>query len=1123
MTKPLLLKTLLAVILMAASLTAVAAGNTPHDNPRQQWAATSRFDRITAQQPRHLQQCMKRDGWSTPAALPPAALPATPQRAPEAAAEMQDFDDFGWLQTPGGSYWYYTMQLHTETLSTAGFEDKTITGFEATVYDERCQPVGRVAADLPLLEGETRIVAVDLAAQLTKSFFNSDSNYELMVMVNANTARYINNVRTYVYSITPQEGKSEALWQTDGMMVHAQNASEGSYESFYLIFDQDGYANTDGSFTPASADAAEDAVRGQRFTILKKAGYSKNPVEIGHFDLPDSESSYNDGLPILVKAHGDSLYLAVTGYEKPYFANPDDYEDWTVTPDNHFFLRTYSMPLTGYSQTLKQGSTTRIPVELSTDSDVPFVLYGTGMLDYMNDFRFDGEGRPSFIVVSEAYQLSTDSHADTFREYAADGSLQATVFENAESVLDLSDVNGCPVQKCFITSNIYGEYLFHFVNMDNFATALELPATYLDNSLTTTLDRVDLGLGRYQYVVNLAQAEENEAGRLCEVMHWINADGTLDRKVLLDLGDNVAIAYPNVTAPVLNPYFINTDDACEYMFIVYRYTGESSKSRAELLVLNEQGQQVLNIKPEADSSESLSRVWTGNQLTDPVIVMVYTTPDDQQRAEVYNLPLTRFEAGGTGTPDDPYLISTAGDLQQVTREPAASYRVDCPIDAARLTLNAGSTVFTGSFDGNNQTISNLRIAGEHCSLLGTLTGTEPAGEGAEVEPMVRNLVLVNPVIEPQGYASAGLLASSASQHVYIDQVHVYGLKAQADNKQFTGAFGSLVGDMSVYSHLTRCSVNEAQINLPDASPAGGLVSSLRTSSSVKGSLFSGSLTALEKVGGISGECYESSNSTECGVQQCHVQADLTASHTLGGVVGADNHTNISNNYVEGSLTATGGDSWNGACVGGVIGSLSWKQGEGKSVKGNVVNLETISYDPNLERPNWASAVSFETAHRIVGMTDYNDTETEPDGWLSDNYAVSPLQPLFEAEVYAGHEGAEGATLAASELTQAFCQRIGFAYGQTADAPWLDGSETLRLYFEDQTTGISEAPQATPGQSLTLSGQRISCPQGTIRLYNAAGQLVATGRESLSTSQLPAGVYVAACAGHTLKVVVRSRR
>ena len=189
----------------------------------------------------------------------------------------------------------------------------------------------------------------------------------------------------------------------------------------------------------------------------------------------------------------------------------------------------------------------------------------------------------------------------------------------------------------------------------------------------------------------------------------------------------------------------------------------------------------------------------------------------------------------------------------------------------------------------------------------------------------------------------------------------------------------------------------------------------------------------------------------------------------------------------------------------------------------MVNLETISYDPNLERPNWASAVSFETAHRIVGMTDYNDTETEPDGWLSDNYAVSPLQPLFEAEVYAGHEGAEGATLAASELTQAFCQRIGFAYGQTADAPWLDGSETLRLYFEDQTTGITEAPQATPGQSLTLSGQRISCPQGIIRLYNAAGQLVATGRESLSTSQLPAGVYVAACAGHTLKVVVRSRR
>ena len=84
-------------------------------------------------------------------------------------------------------------------------------------------------------------------------------------------------------------------------------------------------------------------------------------------------------------------------------------------------------------------------------------------------------------------------------------------------------------------------------------------------------------------------------------------------------------------------------------------------------------------------------------------------------------------AGGSGTKEDPYQIETLEQLQAMANDMAASYVLTADIDAGSVeewtpigTLvaidEAGETpdpayAFTGTFDGNGHTISNLNVVG----------------------------------------------------------------------------------------------------------------------------------------------------------------------------------------------------------------------------------------------------------------------------------------------------------------------------------------------------------------------------------------------------------------------------
>lgn len=959
---------------------------------------------------------------------------------------------FGWLSRPDGVEWYYAAEIYRtelpQTNPEASYTDVTISGFKLSVYDENYQLVGTVNAKLELKDNETRIGAIDFGDVLSKNFFNNDSNYEVMVLVNANTSKYINNTYTYVFSLKKNsnaDGDAPVIVMP-GMQVAAIDASTDSWtEKMLMVFDVDGYVNPNKSFVVASADHDAAAVRTQRFTIYSKAGYGSEPKSLGYFDLPEDKASYSDGLPVILGVNDGTLHVASASYEKPFFS---DASNWELSENNSFVLTRYEMPINGTGN-LKQVGTTTIPMTDAVTEDAPFSLYGVGQLDYMDDMQFDAEGNPTFVITKEKWIVSTDSHADSYYVYNSSGELLNTIFEDADNVLPMSDVKGFARQNCFITTDNAGNYIYNFVNMDTYDHVLTMPAVVDGNTVTTQMDRVADAEYGYKYVAATANAENDDQGRACEAIYWIAPDGRHIDTHHIYLDTNVATAVANLSAEAVSRFLVNTDDNYEYMYLVKRYTGESSKTKTELYVVNENSEPIFTYLPE-DANVDIYTVWTFNLDCKPTIAVVLRDANDALSIELFSLPLNKFQLGGSGTAESPYLISTLGDLMQISNAPDAHFRIANDIDAENVTMPQCKGTFTGSIDGGNHVVSNLSVSST--GLLGSIVGVTPADENTPSSTVIKDLILYNPTITlDSNKSTSGLLAGSVSQYASISNVHVYGLNVE--DSDFDSAFGAIVGELTTYASASQVSVNDSYINLPQGVTVGGIAARLRTAASIDASAFNGSIIADNEVGGIVGNTFDMNHANA--VTNCHVNADITAQHTLGGIIGSDDHSLVANNLAHGTLKALGSKGIYGPCIGGIIGSLAYLAGSGDNINGNIAAQQNISFTMPEPTPG-VELYASETAHRIVGETDYNAYGEGQDGYLRNNYASETLPVINDAEIYAGSEGVEGATVTTEELNASFLQGLGFAFGCNTASPWDEASAatTPKLYYEEQPKAIT---------------------------------------------------------------------
>lgn len=218
---------------------------------------------------------------------------------------------------------------------------------------------------------------------------------------------------------------------------------------------------------------------------------------------------------------------------------------------------------------------------------------------------------------------------------------------------------------------------------------------------------------------------------------------------------------------------------------------------------------------------------------------------------------------GTGTEEDPYLISTVEDLNFVTGDPTAHYQQTNDIDFGGELFSGialtSSPAFQGTYDGKNYKIENLKISSKstYIGLFGLCKNAE-----------IKNIRLINPQIEYTGASSGPMIG---------------GIAASATN-----------------STITNCSVT-GDGYIKNLSTGGGIVGKL-ASGTVSNCHVTIPLSGNSTTGGIVGFC--SGTST---IENCYATSDLTTRNItgseVGGIVGSFNGINlkISKCYSTGNL------------------------------------------------------------------------------------------------------------------------------------------------------------------------------------------------------------------------------
>jgi len=249
-------------------------------------------------------------------------------------------------------------------------------------------------------------------------------------------------------------------------------------------------------------------------------------------------------------------------------------------------------------------------------------------------------------------------------------------------------------------------------------------------------------------------------------------------------------------------------------------------------------------------------------------------------------PIPAYSPVGSGTMANPYKIATVNNLYWLSQNSSAwsSYFIQtADIDATELASNNGflpignmSVPFRGFYDGQNHTISNLKINRSTVDYIGLFGYTNRS--------KISNLGLINVNISGKNNVGS-LIGYQYSLSDTIKNCYSSGIVTGVSNS------GGLIGcsnGLFANKCFAQCTVS-----------------------------------AYEKVGGFIGNSiYNQANNTN--ISECFATGSVSGSLYLGGFIGmSNNNTRITNCYATGSVTGNGSC---GGCVGGFTGSDGEKGG-----------------------------------------------------------------------------------------------------------------------------------------------------------------------------------------------------
>jgi hypothetical protein len=265
-------------------------------------------------------------------------------------------------------------------------------------------------------------------------------------------------------------------------------------------------------------------------------------------------------------------------------------------------------------------------------------------------------------------------------------------------------------------------------------------------------------------------------------------------------------------------------------------------------------------------------------------------------------------------PDGYTGIYNLSDLQNISKNLSGKYFLACDIDATGEDFTP-ITGFTGVFDGNGHTISNLTIntTSNNAGLFATVSGGT-----------VKNLTIENGEIKTTG-AYAGAIAGYVSGSATISDCHVVNTTVQSGTYGAGGLVGGMNAGYGKTAYVTLCSVKESAITSTTYG-AGGIVGCVLQDGTVaiSESFCNGDTTVIAKTG------------------------------AAGGLVGyAKGATTVENCYNLASVTAKSADSTYFGAAGGIIG---WAYNSGCSVK-NTYNRGTVTCASSSTIATYAGGIS----------------------------------------------------------------------------------------------------------------------------------------------------------------------
>ena len=225
-------------------------------------------------------------------------------------------------------------------------------------------------------------------------------------------------------------------------------------------------------------------------------------------------------------------------------------------------------------------------------------------------------------------------------------------------------------------------------------------------------------------------------------------------------------------------------------------------------------------------------------------------------------------SGGTGGPDDPYLVSTADELNSIGHNPrlmTANFKLVNDIDLTGVDFYALANQyyqFCGTFDGDGHTISNF-----------SYRSAEAAGAGLfeyVLGGQIMNLGLVNPDVHvDRGNAHGclvGLLRAGIVTDCYVESGSITG----------QNELGGLVGENDSSGLITNCHfAGEAA----GSENVGGLVG--QNSGSIAASYSYADIEGRTAVGGLVGRCAPGE------IVNCYARGSVAGQWYVGGLVGSN--------------------------------------------------------------------------------------------------------------------------------------------------------------------------------------------------------------------------------------------